>query len=44
MPSQIYSTKRYKISINPKKSYIETIFKEGKKKQVGPTTYKNTNP
>ena len=40
----MYTTKRFKFSSQPKKSYIDSIYAEGKKKQIGPLTYKNLNP
>lgn len=39
-----FSTKRFQFSVEPKKTFVDTLFADGKKKQVGPTTYKNLDP
>ena len=39
--ASLFLTKKYTISTLPKRSYIDEIFRENKKHQVGPTTYKN---
>ena len=42
---EMYGTKRFKFPKHPKKSYIDTLIADGKKKQdMGPTTYKNIDP
>ena len=42
--SSLYMTKKHQLSNMPKSSYIDAIFKTGKKFQVGPATYKSVDP
>ena len=44
VPDYMFTTKKFKFSSQPKKSYIDSIYAEGKKKQIGPVSYKNLNP
>ena len=39
-----FSTKLFQFSVEPKKTFVDTLLIDGKKKQVGPATYKNLDP
>ena len=40
----MFTTKKIKFGVMPKRSFIDDVQKEEKIKGIGPTTYKNVDP